>query len=148
MDTFNEIYPEVPVRGILKDAKDYVEGETINRAKFLEDIKSYAYNFGKSIPQALGVFFEANPQLSKKQKGSFALETSVSGNLIDGAVTLFHTLNITKENASSVLMEYIGVSLIDPQISAASWNIDRMMNWPIGTSLPDSHKHLEYLKRK
>ncbi|MFA6043046.1 MAG: hypothetical protein WCV85_00690 [Patescibacteria group bacterium] len=129
-------------------AKEYylADAEHVDRSKFRMDILRCAREQGVPVSTVLASFFE-NGQFTKKEMGTFALNTSSSGNLVEGAVALMHALGVTEETAETmrILEDYIGVSETDPQTWGASWVIDSAMNWPPGTSLASSRAQLAKL---
>ena len=128
----------------LKDKGQYLtEAGAVRRAEFRSDLLSQARDNGVSIATVLSHFFKGD-SFSEEEMGLFALNTSATGNVIDGAVVLLHALFITPEQASSkqILEKYLGVSPTDPQMWGASWRVDAAMNWPPGTTLPSSRQQL------
>jgi hypothetical protein len=129
----------------LKMKHEYLKSDgNIDRHMFRHDLLGQAFSQNISVPRALAIFF-SRETFSQREMGSFALDTSATGNLIEGALALFHALEITAEQATEerVLETYFGVSNYDPQMRGASWTIDAGMNWPPGTSLPSSKQELE-----
>ena len=136
-------------KNLLKSKEDYISADgAIDRFNFNADIKLYARDQKISIPGALKEFFESS-QFTEREKGSFALYTSKSANLVDGAVTLIHALQLTEQSASSynIMIAYFGSSASDPSVWGLSWNIDTMMNWPQGTIMPESRPQLAKIQK-
>lgn len=129
----------------MRTKKAYIQPNgLIDRQEFNIDIRRHARDNGISLANALKEFF-AQAEFSNEEKGKFALYTSTTANLVDSGAVLIHALGITEEEARSpgVLKEYFGARVSDPTMWGASWILDSVMNWPPGTSMPES-KHALY----
>lgn len=112
--------------------------EQVDRNRFYADIQGVAITQLHSLGEILRDFFSAEPLLSPKHKGLFALYSSPTANLVHGAVVLIHALGIHQGDAGpqNILVNYLGCSPTDPMVWGASWSVDAMMNWPTGTTMP------------
>jgi hypothetical protein len=113
------------------------------REKFRYDLIKCAHERKVSLCTVLKEFF-ASGDFTKTEMGRFALNTSASGNLLEGAMALINVLGVTWETASTirVLEDYLGVSQSDPYMWGISWTIGNFMGWPLGTILPSSRPQL------
>ena len=128
----------------MKKKDEYLSlGGDVDRSKFKPDIRRRAHERGVSVPTVLAEFFN-DDEFTKKEMGNFAVNTSSQGDLVEGAIILFHALRVTAETALSmrILEDYICVDESDPAVWGYSWIIDSAMNWPLGTSLSSSQAQL------
>lgn len=118
----------------------------VNRNEFRYDLIKSANDRGYPLYTVLKEFF-ASGEFTKIEMGRFALNTSSSGNLLEGAMALIYVLGVTRETASAtkVMEDYLDVRPSDPQMWGASWIIDNFMGWPLGTILPSSRPQLNIM---
>ena len=143
-------YENTSAQAEMKPKNYYLNPDgSIKRFVFWEDIMRASGSKGVPVATSLREFFDKSV-LSKKEMADFALYTTHNAELIQSAVTLIHSLKITEQEAPSanIIVEYFGNSGIDPAIRGLSWDIDALMNWPLGTVMPDTRKDLSRFQRK
>jgi hypothetical protein len=133
------------IKLLMESKVDYLlpNGDVI-REEFRHDLIKCAHERKVSLYTVLKEFF-ASGEFTKVEMGRFALNTSASGNLLEGAMALIHVLGVTQETAPAirVMEDYLGVRQSDPYMWGISWTIDSFMNWPLGTILPSSKRQLD-----
>lgn len=127
----------------MKAKNCYLKDDVVNDAIFRPDLITEARDRGVPVITVLREFF-ASATFTKLELGRFATRVSATGLLIEGALILLRTLEISEDVAPTLnfLPDYFNASPSDPTYSGISWMIDSILGWKLGTIMPQSRGYL------